>query len=172
MNWKYIIVPVLIGSAAYGGYRLYKYYGQQKELLQDYEVSLIGLRFSSLSEGLITGDLKLRIKNKSDVEATVEEVFTAVYLNGEYMGNVKSSSQFVIPAKGVNDISLNFSLAGKELLKNIVSSILAALTTKDIGYKLEGYAKMKSSFVTVSVPFNYAGNVRQDMLGSGTTVAN
>lgn len=167
MNWKKIILFVAIGGVLiYAGIEGYKYISNQKKLLEDYEVSLIGIRFSSLSQGLISGEATLRIKNKSAVEATIQEVFTEVRLNGEYLGNVKSTQPFAVPAKGSADVPLNFSFAGKELLKDLLKNVFTYITTKDIPYQLSGYVKMKSSFVSVSVPFAYNGSMKDDMLSS------
>lgn len=161
---KAILITVIIGILAYGSYAGIKYVKKQKDLLQDYEVALTGIRFTNIAQGLLTGQISMRIRNKSNVEATVQEVYTDVWLNDQYMGNIKSSKAFVVPAKGTNDITVDFQFAGKELLKDIIKGILTYLTTKDIPYRLEGYAKITSSFLTVSVPFKYSGQVKEDAL--------
>lgn len=166
MKKKYIILTVLTLGLGAGAWAIYKYVNKQSQLLQDYSVSLLRIQIGTLSESLVTIYFTMRITNKSAVEATIEKVYADIYLNGTYVGNVINDGSSVVPAKGSGDIKLSASIAGKELLKNIVAAVLTLAGTKDVPYRINGYVKLKSGgLLSVSVPFDYTGQLKEDMLG-------
>jgi LEA14-like dessication related protein len=170
VNWRRVISLGLLTGLAGGGYALYRYFTKQSELLKDYKVDLTGIKFSNVSQELITMDISFRITNKSSIEATVEQLYADVYLNDAYVGNIVSGA-FPIPAKGTSDdIKFSFSFAGKGILKSIVGIFFSLITTHDVPYKIKGSAKLKSLFISFNLPFEYTGFLKSDMLGAATTV--
>lgn len=177
MKWKPVIAVVITGGLAAAGYFIYKYVNKQKQLLSDYQISLLKINFTTISEDLLAGNFTLRVSNKSAIEATVTRGYADVYLNGVYMGNVALDKSVVVPAasngiSGVNDANFKFAFAQKQVLKNIVSDILTLLTTKDLGYRLNGSVDISSGGVSIkSLSFDYNGSIKQDVLGKMTIPA-
>lgn len=168
MNWKPVIVIGVLGGAAAAAYFGYKYFIEQKELIQDYKVDLLRIKFDSFSEDLLAGKVTFRINNKSAIEATLVKAYGDVKLNGKYIGNAETNKPYAIPAKGYNDIEISFSFASKEILKDIVNSLLKLILTKDASYNVKGYVKLKSGgIIGASIPFDYSGSVKSDMLPGG-----
>lgn len=169
MKWKPVIAIIITGGLTYAGYKLYKYFHKQKNLLSDYQISLLKIQLTTISESVLAGNFTLRITNKSAIEATITDAYSDVYLNGTYMGigSLKKDKVYVVPANGSNDIGFDFTFAHKEILKNIVSDILTLITTKDIGYRLNGSVALSSGGVTVPpLAFDYNGSIKQDVFGS------
>jgi LEA14-like dessication related protein len=171
VNWQKAIGISLIVGLAGGLYALYRYGKKESKKLQDYQVDLTGIKFTSFSEDLVTMDAMFRITNKSAIEATIEKLYADTYLNGAYVGNVVNSGAWPIPAKGTSDdIKLSFTFSSKQILKNIVGALFSLITTKDVPYRIAGSATVKSLFVSFSVPFDYSGFLKSDMLGTATPV--
>lgn len=171
MNWKPIIAVGVIGGIGAAGYFGYRYFLSQKELIKEYKVDLLRIKFSSFSEDLLSGIVTLRINNKSAIEATLVKAYADVKLNNKYVGNLETDKPYAIPAKGSNDIDINFSFAGKEVLKDIVNSMIKLILTRDASYNIKGDVKLKSGgLVGASIPFDYTGSVKSDMLPGGATL--
>lgn len=165
MKWKPIIWIAVVAGAGTGAFFLAKYIARQKVLAQDYEADVIAIRSSPLNADLMTLEFTLRLHNKSDIEATVKNLYADVYLNNSIVGNVMNNGQFVIPAKGYSDAKINVNIAPKQILRNAVSALLNLANIQDIPYSVKGYLKIKSGFIGAQVPFTYNGSLRQDMLG-------
>lgn len=170
MKAKTIVVMGLLGVLGASGYFAWKYFSREKKLLEEYGVDLLGVKFSNFSEDLITAVFTIRITNKSAIEATIQRLYADVYMNNAYVGYVANDGEFIIPSKGSSDVQLKITVATKELLKNIVGTLLTLAATKDVPYRLKGYVKLKSAFIGGSIPFEYNGFLKSDMLSSAVPV--
>jgi LEA14-like dessication related protein len=162
MNLKPVIALGLMGGL---GYLAWRFYSRQKQLLEQYEVRPLGVKVIKWKPDVATVEFTVRITNKAAIEATVTSMYADVYLMDQFMGNLENSGGVVIPAHGSSDAKMQITFAPQQVLKNAVSAIGVLLQTKDIPYRLKGYAKIKSSFIAVSVPFDYKGNLKSDLLG-------
>jgi LEA14-like dessication related protein len=156
-NWKTITaIALLIASA--GG--LLWYYRRQKKLLLDYDRKLIGLKIVQLSADKTVINFIIRFTNKSDIEATINRMYSDLYVNDVYVGYLSDTRPMIIPAKGYSDIEAQISFSPILVLKNILTILLSSASLSTIRYKLKGYASIKSGLVSVSVPFEYEGTLK------------
>ena len=165
MKAKHIILTILGLGIAGLGYAAFRFYKRQQALLQQYEIKPIGAKILLLTASLVKIEFTLRFTNKSKIEATISSLYADLYVNTIYAGNITNADAVVIPAEGFNDFKMAASLAPAELLKNITNTATTLFQSKDIPYRLKGYAKIKSSFVALSVPFDYNGSIKKDILG-------
>jgi len=151
---------ILGGIAAIGG-ALYVYARQQALLLQNYTYKITDLKITTFDLQKIKGQLSVFFGSKADVEVLVEKFYLDFYLNGENVGYLEDTTEFVIPAQGSTIIPLNFTLNPQIVLNNAADIVSFALTKKDASISIRGYAKMKSGFVKVTLPIAYDSTVKQ-----------
>jgi LEA14-like dessication related protein len=161
---KTLILSLLGLTVAGSAVAAYLFYRKQITLLKDYGMKPMGVRVISWQANTATLEFTQRITNKSTISAVVTRFYSDVYLNGQYIGFMDNASNLIVPAKGSADIKVQITFAPKEALKNITSTLLILLQKGDVPYQMKGYAKIKSSFIGVNLPFEYKGNLKQDML--------
>jgi len=162
-KWILSIIGVLLAGTGYAGYRYFK---KQAALLEDYDITPIGvkvLRWDKNADMAIL-EFTVRISNKAAIEATITKLYSDVYLNDQYVGYVNNNGNILIPGKGAADAKLQVTFAPKQVLKNLVSTIGILLNTKDVPYRLKGYARLKSSFIAFSIPFDQTRSLKKDLL--------
>lgn len=155
------IRPILVfGGLAVIGVALYRYYKKQVDFLKDITYQVIGFKVVSISLDKVSLDIKARIFNASNVEATVKEMYLDVLINGVKVGNVNEVKNIPILPSKTSDISFNFSFSPKLIGLNIVELVSSSVNSKDLILKLEGYVKMNSGFISASLPFEYENNLK------------
>jgi LEA14-like dessication related protein len=153
--------PILVfGGLAVIGIALFRYYKKQIDFLKDITYQVIGFSVVSITLDKVSLNIKARIFNASNVEATIKELYLDVLVNEVKVGNVNEVKDILILPSKSTDISFNFSFSPKLIGMNIVQLISASTMTKDIKLRLEGYIKMKSSFISASLPFEYENNLK------------
>lgn len=157
-NWKKILalsVLVLAGGGTWA------YIARQRKLLANYKKDLINIQFVNISPDLITVRFTMRFTNTSDIEATIKQLNAEVYINDVYIGYTTITAQTLVPAKGMADLPFEVTFSPKLIYKNIISLVLAAAAFKDMPFRISGSAKLKSGFIPVSIPFEYASTFKQ-----------
>lgn len=159
MNWKPVIAITVLGGL---GYALYRYVAKQKKLLLDYDIKPIGVSIvpgSTLDVAKV--NVTLRLFNKAAIEATINKLYTDVYLNDVNVGYVENNNKVVIPARGYSDIQLQATFSIKLILKNITQLGLGSMSLKDTRYRLKGWANVSSGgFIGVTIPFDSSGSLK------------
>lgn len=137
------------------GYALYKYFSVQSKLLMDYEYKIVNIKPIKISLTELTFDITIRFISKSDIEAEIQQIYLDVFAEGNPVGFVTENKPFIIPAKGSSDISLRFSFEPKKILSSVTNILLGAGQRKDLKFKLQGYATVKSGFIKKTLPISY-----------------
>jgi len=96
-----IISGILVGIGA-----LAWYLKRQANLLMEYCFNMVGYNITTLTRDRITIELKLQIKNKSDLEVTVNSYDFSAYLNGAYVTKIRSNKPQKIAPKGFSVLYL------------------------------------------------------------------
>lgn len=158
MNWKIVIAIILTGGI---GYAAWRYFNKQQKLLEDYSVSLVSLNVFKWTKGEAVINFIIRLQNKSDIEATLQQFYADVYVNEILAGNVASAAkETAIPARGYSDIHAQLTFSPEIVLKNAVDIVIGIINQKDIAYRLKGYVRLSSGFVPVSIPFETSGTLK------------
>jgi len=141
----------IVGGVGLIGAAVYAYFKRQYDLLTQFEWKLIDLKFDSVAPNQLKGRLTFRFENKSDIEITISNFYLDMYLNGEYIGWLEDTREFVIPSKGYNDIEFGFSVNPQLIAKNVLSIVSFATRLKDAVFSFDGAVTAKSGFVKASV---------------------
>lgn len=147
------IIAIVGGLALIGG-SVYAYFKKQADLLMDFDWKILDIGFDTVNLNLVKGKVKFRFFNKADIQIVVTSFYMNMFVNGEKVGYIEDSGEFVIPAKGYNDITFSYTLNPQFILKNVTNIIAYATKKKDATITLQGDVKLRSGFVRASVPIN------------------
>jgi len=128
---KVIGIAILSGVAVFG-YALYAYAKRQAMLLENYEYKIVDFKMD-------TFDLQ-KIKK---------------------VGYIEDTTPFVIPAKGYTTIPFKYTLNPQLVINNAVDIVSYALRQKDAAISVRGYAKLKSGFVSATLPISYDTTIKE-----------
>lgn len=142
------------------GLAIYRYYKKQADLLANYTYKVVGLKVVSITTENIVLDITTRITNNSNVSATITEIYLDAYLNGENVANINEVKDIFVKANGSSDFSFRLAISPKLVLGNIVNIVTLSAATKDLFLNLKGYVRVKSGFLSVSLPFDYENNIK------------
>lgn len=144
----------ILGGLGLIGFAIYSYFKKQYDLITDFEWKVMDLSFDSVTPNLVKGKLTFRFLNKSDIEITISNFYLDMYLNNEYIGWLEDTKEFVIPARGYNDIEFGFSINPQLILKSAVDILTLATRFKDAIFSFDGSVTARSGFVRASVKMN------------------
>lgn len=150
----------VLGGLGIIGYALYRYYKIQAKFLEDITYKVLGVRVAKISASAITLDITARIYNASNVEAVVKEMYLDLLVNDVKVGNVNEIKDIPILPQKSSDISFSITFNPQLIKKNVVDLITFTIAAKDMKYELRGYVKVKSGFITTSLPFSYSNNLK------------
>jgi LEA14-like dessication related protein len=150
---KTLLIVGGIGGVAYAIYRFYK---KQFDLIKNYDYKIIGLKIKKLTSNEIVFDMKFRFSNKSKIEVEVSKIFLKVIVEGADIGYITENDRFVIPSNGSSDIDLQISANPQLIFKNVLGIVLSGVKRKDLKFTMEGYANIRSGFVSTTLPIEYS----------------
>lgn len=147
---------LLVGGVGAIGYLIYSYYRKQIGLLQNYDYKIIGAKIKKVSKNSLAFDVKTRFFNNSKIEATVEKIFVKVIVEGSDVGFLTENKPFLIPSQGSSDIDLQIFINPQDLAKNILGIVFGGVQRKDVKFTMDGYANIRSGFVSTTIPIKYS----------------
>jgi LEA14-like dessication related protein len=155
MNKKNIIIASIIGGVGIFAYSIYRYIKIQADLLQKFSYKIIGINFDKFDANLIKGNISVLFTSESDVEVVVKSFYLDFYLNGNRVGYIEEGTEFIVPSRSSTTIPLSFTLNPQLVFTNVVDLIEYTMKTKDASIYISGYAKLKSGFISVTLPIEY-----------------
>ena len=147
---------LLVSGVGIVGYLIYSYYRKQLGLLENYDYKIIGFKIKKVSKNNLVFDIKTRFFNKSKIEATIEKIFVKIIVEGSDVGYVTENKSFVIPSQGSSDIDLQITINPQDIAKNILNILFGGVKRKDINFTMDGYANIRSGFVSTTLPIKYS----------------
>jgi len=145
------------------GYALYRYYKMQINFLKDYQYKVTGFKVVSLTSDNVSFDISTRITNISNVEAKVTEIYLDVYVNNALVGNINEVKDILVKANGSSDFSFRIAFNPKIVLNNIINIVTLSVALKDVVVNLKGYIRVKSGFISTSIPFEYSTTLKEHL---------
>jgi hypothetical protein len=142
------------------GIAIYRYYKKQADLLTNYTYKVIGIKIVSVTLDNIALDITTRITNNSNVSATVKEIYLDAYINGQNVATINEVKDIFVRANGNSDFTFRVTVIPKLVLGNIVNIVSLTTALKDLYLNLDGYIKVRSGFLTLSLPFKYQNNIK------------
>lgn len=160
---KGIVLAAILSGVGLFGYSIYRFYTKQIALLKDFKWDIIDLKVKEFSLTLIKGVVTFKFESVSDIEITVKKIYLEFSVNGQKVGYINEISDFVVPARGFNNIPLEFTLNPQYVLKDIVSIVTTTAQQKDAFINLNGTVDVKSGFVSATVPVNFDYSLKEMM---------
>lgn len=152
--------PLFItGGIGIIGYALYRYYMKQIDFVKDIQYQITGVNILSIDASRVSLEILSKIYNASNVDASVEQMFLEVKMNGIKVGEVNEMKGIHIQPSQFTDISFLFNFNPRLIGQNLLNLITLTIGAKDIILDITGFVKVKSGFVKASVPFKYTNNL-------------
>lgn len=160
-----IITSVIAAGTGAGVFFVYKYYSNQVDGFKKMTYKLKSFQLGNYTAEQATVNMVLQIYNPTTFDAEVKDLYLDIKVNGQKLGYVQDNMPFTVLAKGYSpDINLNLTFSPKLLLGDIADLALAYLGSKDFTINLNGFIRVKSAFISLSVPFDYTTSLKQIML--------
>ena len=158
---KYLKPALIISGLGVIGYALFRYYKKQIDFVKDIQYTISGLKIINIAKEDVTLEIFLKVYNASNVEAKVTEIFLDVMMNGTKVGAINESNEFTIMPTQTTDVSYKFSFNPSLVIKNIVNILTLTVALKDVVIQADGYMKVKSGFLSTTVPFTYQNTLKK-----------
>jgi len=157
---KYLKPTLIIGGLGIIGYALYRYYQKQLNFLKNIQYSLKGFKIINVAKEAVTLEITQKIFNASNVEANVSEMYLDLYINQIKVGTIDESKDILLLPNKSTDVSYKLTFDPQLILKNVVNLVTLTIALKDMQIKAEGYVKVKSGFISTTIPFSYKNNLK------------
>jgi LEA14-like dessication related protein len=157
---KYLKPALIISGLGVIGYALFRYYKKQIDFVKDIQYTISGLKIVNISKEDVTFEIFLKVYNASNVEAKVTEIYLDVMMNGTKVGSINESNEFTIMPTQTTDVSYKFSFNPSLIIKNIVNILTLTVQLKDVVIVGDGYMKVKSGFLSTTIPFAYQNTLK------------
>lgn len=151
MSKKAIIGTALVGGVGLFGYALYRFYKKQVQLLKDFKWKIIGFNIKSFEANRVTGTIDIRFSSQSDIDILIKNFYLDIFINEVYVGYILDNKENVIPARGYNDLSFDFSFNPQFIFTNALDLVLTGIKSSGTMMRLQGFIKLKSGFVGATV---------------------
>ena len=102
--------------------------------------------------------LGLDVQNPNRFDLTLMSFEYTVYLNNEEIGKGRLEKEILIPSSSITQVQAPVAASFKNLGGSL-RSIIAGMTGKDVSYKIEGKAEVKTFFGSFNFPFSKEGNI-------------
>lgn len=157
---KYLKPILVVSGLGIIGYALYRYYLKQIDFLKNIQYSLRGVKILNVTKDEVSLEITQRIYNASNVEATATELFLDLYINEIKVGTIDETKDILLLPNKSTDISYKLNFDPQLILKNIVNLVALTISLKDMKIRAEGYVKVKSGFISTTLPFTYKNNLK------------
>ena len=151
----------IVGGLSVLGYGLYRYFKTQGDLLNKFTWKVSGFKVINLSLTELSANVDFLFTSVADIEAKVEKLYLDLYINNVNVGFVSEDKSFIIPARGSSTIPIHVSINPKVVLSNLIDLTFGSAKNKDVMFKLNGFANVKSGFISTTLPITYETSIKQ-----------
>ena len=152
---------LLFGSVGVLGFGLYRYFKTQASILKNFTWTIVGLKILNISLTELSFDVTFLFTSKADLEAKINKLYLDILLEGQNVGYITETKEFIIPANGSSKIPIHISINPQSIFKNIVNLLLITSKQKDVKFAFDGYANIKSGFISTTLPIKYENTLKQ-----------
>jgi len=164
-------VLLAVGGLSLLGFGLYKYFKTQADLLTKFTWKIQGFKIRKFSLQELAIDVTFLFTSVADLEAKIQKLYLDLYLEGKNVGYIMEEKEFIIPAKGSSSIPIFVSINPQAVFKNIIDFTLNIGKNKDVRFKMDGFASIKSGFISTTLPIKYETSLKEYLKGlTPTTV--
>ncbi len=142
------------------GLGIWHYVKRQQELLSQFKWEVEALDIPTLTATSVVVNMKIKFISIADVEAKVNNVYLNVLVQGQPVGYVVNTEPFIVPAHGYSFINLSINFNPTLVLGGLVDIILGVIKNKNMTVSLDGYANIKSGWVSTTLPIEYSSEFK------------
>jgi LEA14-like dessication related protein len=150
----------LLGVGIFG-FVVLRYVYQQLTLLNQYTYQFINARINKVSLQNINFNLKMRINNRSSINATIEEIAIRIFLDNIEVGNVTETNPFTILPTNFFIADINMDIDPRMVLSNAVTFGLDISKLKDLPMDFQGFVRIKTGIVSRVIPVRYSTTFKE-----------
>lgn len=158
-------VLLAVGGLSLLGFGLYKYFKTQADLLTKFTWKIQGFKIRKFSLQELAIDVTFLFTSVADLEAKVQKMYLDLYLEGKNVGYIMEEKEFIIPARGSSSIPIFVSINPQAIFKNVIDFTLNIGKNKDVRFKMDGFASVKSGFVSTTIPIKYETSLKEYLKG-------
>lgn len=136
------------------------YLVKQKNLLKNFRWEMAGVQVTKFSLDNVSINFKIKFISDADLEAQVKALYLNIAMEGKNIGYITDIEPFIIPAHGFSYIDLNINFNPGLIFGNAVGIILAVTGNKDLTITYDGYATIKSGWISTTLPLNYSTSIK------------
>lgn len=162
---------LVLGGLTILGYGLYRYFKAQADKLMDYTWKIANVKILKVNLTEISLQITFLFTSTSEIEAKINRLYLDLILDGKNVGYISDEKGFIIPAKGTSSVPLNISINPKDVLKNILALGMGAIKNRDVMLTLNGFANIKSGFISTTLPIKTDISIKEYLTGV-TTIKN
>ena len=156
---------LIFGGISLLGFGLYRYFKKQADILKDFTWKVSGFKLIKLTLNELSVDVSILFSSKADIEAKINKLYLDIYVEGKNVGFVQEVKSFIIPANGSTNIPLHISINPQSVFKNIFDVSLGVAKSQDLRLKLDGYANIRSGFISTTIPVVYETTIKEYLKG-------
>jgi hypothetical protein len=158
-------ILLAVGGLSLLGFGLYKYFKTQADLLTKFTWKLQSFKIRKFSFEELAIDVTFLFTSVADLEAKVQKMYLDLYLEGKNVGYIMEEKEFIIPAHGSSSIPIFVSINPQAIFKNLIDFTLNIGKNKDVRFKMDGFASIKSGFVSTTLPIKYETTLKEYLKG-------
>jgi LEA14-like dessication related protein len=141
-------------------YGLYRFYDKQVSFIKNIQWEISNVTVKNLDFRLLSLEITVRVFNASNIEATVKEIFLDFFVNNIPVGNIQEAKDMVIMPGKASDVTFTFNFNPQLALQNVVNIVSLTTSLKDLKFSAKGFIKIKSSFITKTLPYEYQTSLK------------
>ena len=152
MNKAKVVGLLILAGLGLATYGVINYFKQQANLLKEFTWKITSFQLDTITLQEVKGNIVIRFSSISNLEFIIEQFILDVYINGQKSGYVNDITQSLIPANGYSDIPIAFTINPQYLFSDATDVLAYTLKQKDAIITLNGYASVKSGFISATIP--------------------
>jgi hypothetical protein len=147
------------------GFGLYRYFKTQADLLSKFTWKVSGFKIKKFSSKEISIDVIFLFTSIADLEVKVNKLYLDLYLQDKNVGFISQDTPIIVPSRGSANIPLSISINPQYIFKNLIDVTLGIAKSKDIMFKMDGYANVKSGIISTTLPIKYQTSLKEYLKG-------
>jgi len=143
------------------GFVVLRYVYQQLTLLNQYTYEFVNAKINKVGLNNINFNIKMRVSNKSSINATIEEIALRIFIDNVDVGNVTETKPFTIMPNGFFLADINMDIDPRQILSNAITFGIDLNNLKDLPMDFQGFVRIRTGVLSRVVPVRYSTTFKE-----------